>query len=152
MPKVCQQTAEPAAFKFCRARGKIARGRQPKRRLWNMRRPSRSRRLLHELVASAPGELRQPCALDATLPDCAGRARQAAARGILTGTGANRVKWISSLTVGIVQWQNARLWLWMSRVRPPLPTPISLLTFSGLAGSYREPSKSPTRCRPFSAA
>jgi hypothetical protein len=26
--------------------------------------------------------------------------------------------------VGIVQWQNARLWLWMSWVRPPLPTPI----------------------------
>ncbi len=25
--------------------------------------------------------------------------------------------------VGIVQWQNARLWLWMSWVRPPLPTP-----------------------------
>ncbi len=28
--------------------------------------------------------------------------------------------------VGIVQWQNARLWLWMSWVRPPLPTPILL--------------------------
>jgi hypothetical protein len=27
--------------------------------------------------------------------------------------------------VGIVQWQNARLWLWMSWVRPPLPTPIN---------------------------
>src|SRR5258708_28226170 len=29
----------------------------------------------------------------------------------------------SYTAVGIVQWQNARLWLWMSWVRPPLPTP-----------------------------
>lgn len=35
--------------------------------------------------------------------------------------------------MGIVQWQNARLWLWMSWVRPPLPTPTFSFEISELA-------------------
>src|SRR5579884_2210458 len=45
--------------------------------------------------------------------------------GFSCGCVLNRVKWCPTDVVGIVQWQNARLWLWMSWVRPPLPTPIS---------------------------
>src|SRR6185312_6877273 len=39
--------------------------------------------------------------------------------------------------VGIVQWQNARLWLWMSWVRPPLPTPKTLFNPDNLSPSLR---------------